>query len=42
MSRRVSTCKSHRVGIKFMELTDMFPDEATAKAWIEARMVGAA
>ena len=28
--------KAHREGISFIELADMFPDEATATAWFEA------
>ena len=28
--------KSHREGISFIELADMFPDEASATAWFEA------
>lgn len=28
--------KSHREGISFIELADMFPDEATATAWFES------
>ena len=30
--------KSHRKGITVVELADMFPDEAAAQLWFEARI----
>ena len=38
MATRKAPGKWHRQGISLMELTDMFPDEESARLWLESQV----